>query len=305
MNKKIKLSEALDYAIKAYENASSEGYNVNGNTYYNYLSNESFKDFLASMPEDIKIMYSIGAGSEIEERKNKNGIIAYPPKMASFGSSSRMIYNLTKGITEFGFEIKLPTTVGGTAHLDGYTFTPEKHIYIEAKCREPYGKKSKSVGMKYKQFYEYLNKSSDAEITCDITDFNYEKKTMNVTFRWRDTAIECFDMKQMLSHLLGIGTGLLNDELIYKPIKFLYLIYNPEQLEFESEETKTAIRDIYYKTCNEAEAAVSKKLFRSVLCYLKENHFPKTDADIDLLSGKFEFSLCDQENFIEKLNANN
>ena len=302
---KASLQKELDKAImkkeKKTDSSLTSGYILGKRTFDEYLSNESFKDFLASMPEDIKIMYSIGAGSELEERKNKYGIIAYPPKMASFGSSSRMIYNLTKGITEFGFEIKLPTTVGGMAHLDGYTFTPEKHIYIEAKCREPYGEKTKSVGTKYKQFYEYLNKSSDAEITCDMTDFNYEKKTMNVTFRWRDTAIECFDMKQMLSHLLGIGTGLLNDELIYKPVKFLYLIYSPEQLEFESEEIKTAIRDTYYKTCNEAEAAVSKKLFRAVLCYLKENYFPETDADIDMLSNKFEFLICNQENFIEKL----
>lgn len=53
--------------------------------------------------------FSEGSGKELEERKV--GEYTYPPKMASFGSSSRMLFNLSKDTHGFQFEKKIPTTV--------------------------------------------------------------------------------------------------------------------------------------------------------------------------------------------------
>ncbi len=305
-NNNSSLQEELDKAImKADLNTEPEvtaGYIIGDRTFENYLSNDSFRKLISDMPENTRYMYGEGAGSELKERKNKHGVIAYPPKMASFGSSSKMIYKLANNITDFEFEKQTPTTVGGIANLDGYLDRGDKYVFIEAKCREPYGKKSKVIGTKYEPLYRYLNQSEDTEINSDMTDFDYEKETMNVTFSWRDDIIEHFDLKQMISHLLGIATAILkNNEYTDKSIRFLYLIYNPETLAFDNEETKSKILNIYYQTCNEAEATINKELFKAILLYLKDEYYPDSSADIDRIANNFSFGICNQENFIKKL----
>ena len=307
---KSSLQKELDKAILRSEKIEhpnlTSGYVIGDRTFDEYLSNESFKEFLLAMPEDIKTMYDEGSGSELEERKNKHGVVAYPPKMASFSSSSRFIYNLMKHDDNFKFEKQLATTVGGTANLDGYLDRGDIQIFIEAKCREPYGIHANKFKTKYRDFYEYLNRSDNAGIHCDMHDFNEEKQEMKVDFCYGEEKISRFDIKQMLSHLLGIGTAILkNEKHTDKPIRFLYLIYNPELLEFENEEIKKKICNIYYQTCNEAEATISSELFKTVLLYLKEKHYPYSMVDIDIIANHFSFGICSQENFTEKLKERN
>ena len=153
----MELNKILDYAIMADETAKNpglkSGYTVNEKTYNNYLSNDSFEMFVEDMKTNHPTayeMYGKGGGKELEERKSGSNI--YPPKMASFGSSSRMIYNLMKDTDGFLFEKKLPTTVGGTANLDGFIETDEKCVFVEAKCREPYTAKDGIIERKYEDF---------------------------------------------------------------------------------------------------------------------------------------------------------
>ena len=87
-------------------------------------------------------------GSELKEKNGR------PPKMASFGSSSRMIYNLSNKKNGFHFEKKLPTTVGGTANLDGFYEDDNRYIFVEAKCHEPYNVKKTVISSKYKDLYK-------------------------------------------------------------------------------------------------------------------------------------------------------
>lgn len=62
-----------------------------------------------------------------------------PPKMSSYGSSSRMLYELAKDIPDFIFKYKMPAIIGGKAHLDGYLkkatyiWTQNAVKYMEAK----------------------------------------------------------------------------------------------------------------------------------------------------------------------------
>lgn len=305
----MNLDKALDYAIRNCEIKKdptiSYGYKIDDkHTYDNYMSEESFDILISEMPEKARIMYGQGGGSELEVRKDKKNNPKYPPKMASFGSSSRFIYTLMKDDTEFCFEKQLPTTVGGTANLDGFKATAEWYVFVEAKCKEPYSVKDKIYGQKYKELYEFISASDKTLVTVDI-DLNKGKEhEMEVTFKYNGEEIKHFDLKQMISHLLGISTAILkNEEYADKPIKFLYLIYSPETLDFETEEVKNKILNIFHQTCNEAEATISKELFKVILLYLKEKYFPKSSVEIDRIANNFSFSICNQENFKVKLNA--
>lgn len=288
------LSNELDYAIKATEtDKDTPGYLIGDKTFDNYMSNESFEKFLDEMPDDVKVMFIVGDGSELSVR-NIKGVPTYPPKMASFGSSSRMIYNLTKDIPYFGYEIQLSTTVGGTANLDGYTFTPEKHIFVEAKCREPYSIHTNKFSAKYEDLFKHLNKSDLTDLHFDIKKIN--EKQITVKFYINGNEITHFDIKQMICHLLGIASGILSNELRYKPVKFLYLIYNPQRLEFEDEKIKNKILDIYNKTCNES-TVITKELFGVIVKYLKDKHYNNSKVNIDDIVNNFSFIVCDQNNF--------
>ena len=110
-----------------------------------------------------------------------------------------------------------------------------------------------------------------------------------------------FDLKQIINKLLGIGTGILADELRLKPVEFLYLLYNPEELEFEDMKTKNMITHIYRETCREGNRAVTKGLFKAILLFLKTEYYPFKEIDIDDFVDKFSFGICSQVDFSEKV----
>ena len=307
----MELNKILDEAIRLNETSNDSsltaGYVVNGKPYPNYVSNSSWAKFCNDMGVNHPVAYDNyknGDGKELDERKVGQNI--YPPKMASFGSSSRFIYNLMKHDKSFKFEKQLPTTVGGTANLDGFKETSDSYVFVEAKCREPYSKKNKFYGQKYFELYDFISESDNTPITIDIDLTKGKEHEMEVVFKCDSNTVEHFDLKQMISHLLGVGTAILKKEKYAdKPIRFIYLIYNPELLEFENEESKNKICNIYYQACNEAEATISKELFKVVLLFLKEKYYPDSSVNIERVVNNFSFGICNQENFIEKLNANN
>ena len=133
----MNIVEKLDLAIKSKEIGTTEGfYSVpykDGTLHKpTYMTNEEWNAFLSAMPDMARREYGEGDGDELKEKDGR------PPKMASFGSSSRMIYNLSNKKEGFHFEKKLPTTVGGTANLDGFYEDDNRYIFVEAKCHEPY-----------------------------------------------------------------------------------------------------------------------------------------------------------------------
>lgn len=296
----MELNKILDEAIRLHETAINSGLNagyvVNGKTYPNYISNSSWEEFC----DDMKVNHSAaydnyknGDGKELDERKVGQNI--YPPKMASFGSSSRFIYNLMKHDKSFKFEEQLPTTVGGTANLDGFKETSDSYVFVEAKCREPYSKKNKFYGQKYFELYDFISQSDNTPVTIDMDLTKGKEHEMEVIFKYDDKAIKCFDLKQMISHLLGIGTAILKKEMYTdKPIKFIYLIYNPEPLVFKNEKAKNEICNIYYQTCNEAKATINKELFKDVLLYLKEKYYHDSSVNINRTANNFSFSICNK-----------
>ena len=293
----MELNKILDYAIMADETAKNpdvkSGYVTNEKSYNNYLSNDSFAEFVEDMKTNNPTayeMYGKGSGKELEERKVGKNI--YPPKMASFGSSSRMIYNLMKDTDSFLFEKKLPTTVGGIANLDGFTETADKCVFVEAKCREPYTKKDSIYERKYEDLYSKISASDKTSVTCKIEVIDERK--MEVKFISGKTEIHSFDIKQMISHLLGVATAFLKGEFDIKKIDFIYLLFNPKLIEIN--EGKEEILSIYEQSCNECNSVDFNALFEVIFDYLQTVKGLGEDKNKSDIVNNFSFRLCDQSN---------
>ena len=295
----MELNEILDYAIMQNETANNKniksGYTISGKLHGNYIENDCFESFINDMKNNYPTayeMYGLGSGSELEIRKNRWGTFS-PPKMASFGSSSRMIFNLMKDTKGFLFEKQLPTTVGGTANLDGFMETADKYIFVEAKCREPYGKKDDKIYRKYEKLYNFMNQSEKSNVSCDISPI--DEIYMKVTFKVNDKPIKNFDMKQMISHLLGVATGFLNGEFELRDIEFIYLLFDPTLIEIKDEKAREKIYEIYKNTCDECNSTDFKALFEVIIDYLKSLKKWNKDYKTNDLTDRFTFKLCSQE----------
>ena len=264
--------------------------------YEEYIKKECWEIIKAEMeinyPKAFE-KYGKGGGKELEERVVDN--ITYPPKMASFGSSSRMIYNLFREREKEGFlfEEKLSTTIGGKANLDGFWPQTYKNIYIEAKCREPYGAKNQNVSRAYEEFYKYITDSDNSLLKCEILEI--KEKDMKVNFVYGDKQIVHFDMKQMLCHFLGIATSALNGEVGDKLIEFWYLLFNPLKVTIEDAKAKEKIVEIYKATCEECCSVDFQNVFLLTLEYLQTKKGIGREKDITDIAKRFSFSLCDQE----------
>lgn len=294
------MQKSLDKAIMRQETANNPellagywiGEKPQGKVYDAYLSNESWKSFKEDMQKNHPAafsMYALGGGKEMEERKI--GKFTYPPKMASFGSSSRMIFNLMKDNRDFSYEKKLPTTIGGTASLDGFIETKEKCVFVEAKCREPYGVKSNEISDKYQTLYAFLTQSANNNLTCHITPAETGK--MEVRFFAGQEPLKNFDIKQMICHLLGIATAYLRGEY-EKRIDFIYLLYNPAGLCIENTRHAAEILSIYNREYQECESVDFAGLFYDVLAFLQKREKIGENRNIGKIAEGFSFRICDQ-----------
>ncbi len=284
------LQKTLDLAIKQSQNPGEKGFEVNKKAYNSYMTNEEWELFVKEMKEKYKTAferYSEGSGGELAPS------LRVPPKMASYGSSSRMIYLLSREIPGFLFEEKLKTTVGGIANLDGFMNNEKEYVFVEAKCREPYGAKTKTVKTVYESCYRFLSESKNTNFNCKISHSNENPLYMTVDFYSGNEKIEHFDIKQMISHLLGIATAILTKRLEEKPIKFVYLLFNPAEV-LENEE----IIKIYSKTKKECESFNFKNILCDLLVFLGEYcGVGDIKKGADALAGSFSFKLCSQKEY--------
>ena len=295
--------KALDYAIRDYEcneKSVGYGYEIAGNKYWNYLSNKSWEEFLKSMSSWHRAQYNDADGGELEVKQGRWGI--YPPKMASFGSSSRFLYNISKNIECFQFEKLLPTRVGGSANLDGYITRGDGDVFVEAKCREIYSShKTIKVSNVYEEIYKELQelypKFSFKNNGRPIKNGKEDNEHFNCTFRFNGKEIIHFDIKQLICHFLAISANILENENANKNIKFIYLIFNPNEVieQVEKESYKKQIIEIYGDTKKEITDYFDMEL-------LFESIFEIQAKRLGLEGGKyslFEFHLVDQYNYKE------
>ena len=301
--------KALDYAIRDYECKKfpvESGYKIENNIYCNYLSKNSWKEFKDSMKKVHRRQFEDADGGELKEKKGRWGIC--PPKMASFGSSSRFLYNISKDIVGFQFEKLLPTRVGGTANLDGYITRGDGDVFVEAKCREIYSShKTIKVSNVYEDVYRQLVGKTHNKFSYDnngrpIKDGKTDDKHFKCTFKFDGEEIVHFDIKQLICHFLAISANILENEKANKNVKFVYLIFNPEDTDaacFENEKVssyKGRIFKIYNETIEEIRKFNMEKLFASVF---------QIQADRLGIEGKkyssFDFCIADQKDYKEKI----
>ena len=287
----MELNKQLDAAIKKSENGAEEEVyiTIEGKAYENYMSKEKWEAFLKDMKKEHLIAYVQGYGNEISEKQGRYGI--YPPKMASYGSSSRMIYKLLKTVEGIHFEKQLPTKVGGTANLDGYLQRGETEIFIEAKCREIYTKHA-NIDIKevYNEVLEAISKSDNA---FQYTTKKKETKTgyLNYSFSYGGTPIERFDIKQLICHFLGIAANYIKNKSAKNKICFIYLIYNPEDFNIEE------LDKVYKRHKMEIDLFKMNDLFNAIFDYQKEA------LNRDTKAPEFEFKTANQTNIEEIINS--
>ena len=293
------ITEKLDLAIKLKETGTTDGsYAVTyekddkKETLYRqtYMTNKVWNEFFSAMPKNAKKEYGEGGGDELSEKNGR------PPKMASYGSSSRMIYNLSKNKENFHFEKKLPTSIGrGKANLDGFYEDDSRYIFVEAKCHEPYSVKGHTVSKAYERLYNYLNEHMFGELQIDMTTSKCGKY-LNVEYFAGGEKLERFDIKQMICHLLGIATGLLEGTLKKKQVDFIYLLYDPTELDIDAS-AKAKINEIYDRTCYECNLIDFSELFREMLEFLIDAKFQDVVSSdiVDDMALKFTFTLASQD----------
>ncbi len=241
------------------------------------------------MPEAARREYGEGDGDELKEKEGR------PPKMASYGSSSRLIYNLSKKKEGFHFEKKLPTTVGGTTNLDGFYEDDNRYIFVEAKCHEPYTAKNVTVSKCYEKLYTYINEQMPHNLHIDMQKSKCGRY-LNVQYFSDGEKLVRFDMKQMICHLLGIATGMLNGTLERKQTDFIYLLYDPTELDIEPD-AKEMIDGIYARTCYECNLVDFAELYRVLLNFLIKEKYTDaaSDSEVDNMVINFTFALASQE----------
>ena len=293
MNILNEFAEAM--ANLEYEQGISGGYRIEGkepNPYY--LSNKDWDAFLNAMPDAIKSQYNGGSGGELNPKKGR------PPKMAAFFSSSRFVYLLSKDCPGFVFEEQLPTAVGGIANLDGYLPGDRRVIYVESKCREPYGHNPpEKIKLAYKPVYIWLRTHMKRIFDCVMEDLDNEY--MRTVFFTGKTAITGFDVKQMICHMLGIATKYLKAETVPEQIDLLYLIYDPSDLPL-SDQTKAAVMEIYRQTRSSAISLRPERMFGHIVDFLNDSAIHKaSEAHLSALKRSFRFTLCSQFDYKEKL----
>ena len=285
------IRKELDLAIKRAEvGEDTRGYKTekDGKTreYEAYMTNEAWKSFIDGMCDRAKREYTEADGGELTEKCGR------PPKMASYGSSSRMIYALSHGAKDFRFEKKLHTTVGGTANIDGFADKGDKYIFVEAKCRELYlENRYVEVSRAYEELYGYINGSMGGSLVCEMRAHEAKDRYMRVRYLVDGEEIRYFDIKQMICHFLGIATALLTGELSQRQIDFLYLLYDPTELDCAEE-----IKDRYTEICGEIISPDMNLLFVTVLRYLRDKGVGELDdSEIDQYFYNLTFTLCNQE----------
>ena len=298
----MSIGKTLDLSIKKAETGdkkTEKSYVLGERQYENYIDNETWTAFVDEMRRQYPAAYEEygeGSGDELGIKK----IGRYPPKMASYGSSSRMIYMLSRDIPGFCFEKKLPTTVGGIANMDGYLYSGGTHYYVEAKCREPYSPKSYVVDRKYEDLYRWLDQDEKVAFTCDITTLDENK--MEVRFIADGTKLTRFDIKQMICHLLGIATAKLNQPSDEKT-EFLYLLYNPKHIEMVNPRHQEQILSIYEMEVAECKCIPFDELYGAIVRYLYKNRKVGTvsEGEMQKMANNFSFSLCDQKTYLSCL----
>ena len=290
MDKKMTITEIFDRAKKQLDGGDVKtGYEVAGHTFLSYYTNKDWTDFKDTMPDIHKKQFDDGKGGEMQEYPRKG--IVYPPKMASYASSSRFMYRQGQKFDGFEYEKQLTTGLGGyPANLDGYL--ESKNVFVEAKCHEFYNYSRPERRKGHTDLLNGIIPMLDGKLAYDSS-----KKALYLSWNKKDSGR--FDFKQMLCHLSGIANMVLGGGK--KTVNFIYLAYRPsnELLAFvESQADKQRILDLFNDEKEMAETIDFKSIYRAILHYFNERRkYGYSEDEIKKMASSFRFIFCTQDNF--------
>ena len=220
--------------------------NKSGKKYEMYFHN-NYKKFLLDLMKDIEgaeEAYNSGAGGELKEH-TKVGI-QIPPKMLSVASSSRFcflslknlnpeIFGAKKGSKSIEFEKKLHILDKGTPpHMDAFYDAEDYELYFECKCHEMFDYHPIELSTKY--FSDNLLRSKELKV---IKETEFKKVIDPVSFGiTTDKTNLIFDIKQLLTHLMGIQQNKK------KKAKLIYFYFIPDAIE-KNEVFTSKIQGLY------------------------------------------------------------
>ena len=283
-----KIEEAVDIAIRLSETSDNAGYSIGGRTYECYMSKERWEEFVKEMKECYPRhyeRYAGGKGGELSEKNNR------PPKMASYGSSSRFVYHTLRDVPNVEFEKDCPKRFarGFNPQLDAYVEIGGTSIFVEAKCHEIYN--DKYLGSKsYEKVYKRLG-----------SGFKYNEETSVISCN--GTEIRHIEAKQLICHLLAIAASILEGRCEPKT-RLVYLIFNPTKDDVAvhiPDEWKGRVEEVYNQAISEWESICKVEgLFDNIYKFQRENLSRRGLVKYD---GKYSFELClaDQDSWKEFL----
>ena len=287
------ITEKFDRAKKLYDGGDYNiGYLTGNIQFPAYCTNKEWEQFKHEMHDTIRKQFDAGKGSEMREYTRDGR--QYPPKMASYASSSRFMYEMGKDIPGFTFEKQLSTGLSGyPANLDGYLAS--KNLFVEAKCHEFYSSSKPELRAGHKALF-------DAIMTSLGGKFRYEAPEGiggPISFEWDGEDCKSFDLKQMMCHLCGIANYVLDGGV--EKVNFIYLIYKPvtELLnKIEKESDRDKVMKLFEEEKMTAERIEFKDIFYAVLSYFNtRKHHGYSDAELRNISNELNFQLCTQDNF--------
>lgn len=302
-----KAKEAFDLSLK-----QSKGGRItdkycfdDGREYPAYYSKEQWSSFLKEMIDNHPLAYDQfikGDGGELEEKESESGLMM-PPKMASYASSSRFVFEESKCLGgDFIFECKLPIAYRGfggeaTASLDGYI--PSRRIFVEAKCHEFYSTLYTEFKRAYKGLYDYLMAKTGGIFSYYVVP---GKSKDYIHFKWNDKEIQSLDLKQLLCHMLGIAKkSLLEDCSDISTL--IYLVYQPEDgmlSLISDDETRLSIMYYWELEKREFEMIDFSLLYRHIVHYIfdykkswqKDGRY---STRVDEIAEAFDCEFCNQQ----------
>ena len=286
----MKITTIFDRAKKQFDGGDlNTGYQLGGHTFYSYYTNQKWQDYIDKMPEKVRFQFDNGKGGEMKEYPLKNPV--YPPKMASYASSSLFMYSLGSFFDGFEYEKQLPTGLGGyPANLDGYL--KSKNVFVEAKCHEFYDYKRPKLLKGHKKLLDGIIPLLDGRLDYDRTN-----SVLYLSWDKKDSGF--FDFKQMLCHLSGIANMVLSGG--EKTVNFIYLAYRPSDalLAFVKKPSdRQRIQDLFNEEKESAETINFKAIYRAILQYFNsKKKYGYCEKDIREMESSFTFTFCTQDNF--------
>ena len=218
----------------------------------------------------------------------KDELLACIKKKDGYVSAKEMIRRLSGSAEHFQYDYPL-TYPHGEVKTDGFMEQEDRYVVTLSTLIEPYTETCYTPNSAHRELYRFINDNTYGLIACADTD-------TDVTFSCYGDEVKRFDLVKMTDYMLGIAYALLTGRFEWKNIDFMYLVYNPTDLEAERNVKEDALA-VYERLCEECNNLDLSTLFTVILVYLRDikGIGEMADEKIEMLGYNFTVYLCDQE----------